>query len=254
MNLSVAVCRLFFILTISIFVFVVVPRWLWPASDVSQPVELVVISSDQTHGAVPRRLAVDGGIPWQQRSNSKQQYPLRSNGIGASWTKTPHYFMRHNPAGRKNPRANIHRSVMNEMVYPDSHLLQVNMFNLSFFVSAKHHQWVQKNEKGCLAVVNHALTPRKGNCTTYDIGMNDGFFTQLFSAYGCCTWSFELHPTCINISQKALKRNGFSHLVNISHLAISDSNKIVTAPKSPNCDGSLSISRKSSQVSLTSLS
>ena len=195
-NHSVAISVLFFVVAISVFVFVVVPRWLWPAAGVSHP-DLVIPTSDQAIPIKPRR-------------------PIR---------------------------------VMKKSVYPDSHLLQVNVFNLSFFVSAKHHQWVQKNEKGCLAVVDDALSSRKGHCTTYDIGMNDGFYTQLFSAYGCRTWSFELHPECINISQKALKRNGFSHLVNISHLAISDSNKIVTVPKSPKCEGSLSISRKSSQVS-----
>ena len=164
--------------------------------------------------------------------------------------QSPRAWSKNNPwANRKKTHGSgLSTRWVETKTFPDTHLLPVNVFNLSFFVSAKHHQWVLKNERGCLAVVDRALSLRKGNCTTFDIGMNDGFYTQLFGAYGCKTFSYELHPECISISQKALQRNGFSHLVNISQLAVSDTNNTVSAPKSLKCDGSLSISRQSSQV------
>ena len=205
-----------------------------------------VIDGRAARGAPIKDVSVHGSFK-KPAAVLKQQTTRQAVRISTLSERNPQW--QHFQAG-KMPNG---ETAVNSNGLPDTHLLPVNIFNLSFFVSAKHHKWVLKNERGCLAAVDRTLSSRKNNCTTFDIGMNDGFYTQLFGAYGCQTWSFELHPKCISISQMALERNGLSNLVNISHAAVSDTNKRVSVPKSPNCDGSLSISRQFSQVVLLDL-
>jgi FkbM family methyltransferase len=95
------------------------------------------------------------------------------------------------------------------------HLQHVQLFNKTFFVGSVHHDWVQQAEMGNLQALDRALKGRENKCVAADVGMNDGFYTQLAAQYGCKVYSFEVQESCIALSRKAVTANNVSHLVNI---------------------------------------
>lgn len=117
---------------------------------------------------------------------------------------------------------------------------------LQFFVGSVHHDWVLQREGGCLDVADRALRNRT-NCLAVDVGMNDGFYTQLAAAYGCRVYSFELQLSCIGIARNATLKNNFGHLVNIFHSPVSKTNgEEILIPRGEDhvmrvCDGGFSV-------------
>jgi hypothetical protein len=97
-----------------------------------------------------------------------------------------------------------------------------NLFDLPpFFVGSIHRDWVLTHERGPLKVGQRALNHREG-CTAFDVGMNDGFFTQFSAAHGCKVWSFELQEACIKLSTDAAAMNNFTHLVTITRAPVAN--------------------------------
>jgi FkbM family methyltransferase len=80
-----------------------------------------------------------------------------------------------------------------------------------------------------------------------DVGMNDGFFTNLAASMNCRVISFELQQHCIDISLAALRVNGKSEFVQIINSPVSNRhNQNITVPYSDNfpCTGTYSFSRR----------
>ena len=60
----------------------------------------------------------------------------------------------------------------------------VSIFDLPpFFVGSIHKEWILKQEMDVLNVAQRALQTKRNNCFMIDVGMNDGFFTQVAGAY-----------------------------------------------------------------------
>jgi hypothetical protein len=96
-----------------------------------------------------------------------------------------------------------------------------DLFDLApFFVGSIHHDWVLINERGPLEVGQRAL--KHPGCVAFDVGMNDGFFTQFSAAHGCKVWSFELQEACIKLSTDAAAMNNFTHLVTITRAPVAN--------------------------------
>lgn len=122
---------------------------------------------------------------------------------------------------------------------------------LCFNVGSVHHDWVMGHEKHLTAeIIKHILG--KDGCTAVDVGMNDGFYTQLFSALGCKVFSFEIQPRCIDIAIHAAQSNNF-----LDHITIFESpvtkrfGEVVNIPMSTDsyqtCDGGFSIQGNNSE-------
>ena len=95
---------------------------------------------------------------------------------------------------------------------------------ISFFVGSVHHDWCTEAEKEQIDLFSSTLSGRRNDCTVVDVGMNDGFYSNLAAAFGCKVYSFEIQPRCIHIARTAVARNGFGLLVNIFHLPVSNQN------------------------------
>lgn len=123
------------------------------------------------------------------------------------------------------------------------------LFNLStFMVGSVHHDWVLKREFGVLEAAERALGNKRDKCFVVDVGMNDGFYTQLGAAYGCQVYSFELQQSCIEISRSAAAANNFTDLITITRAPVSsEHNKLFLLGHGDDqqrnrCDGGFSIS------------
>ena len=131
------------------------------------------------------------------------------------------------------------------------HLEQVTVFNKTFMVGSVHYDWVLKSETGPLQVLNRALNKTDSSCLAIDVGMNDGFFTQLAAQYGCKVYAFEVQESCIALSRKAVAQNNISHFVSIFRLPVSAINgELLMFPHGPpdqqkRCDGMNSINGNS---------
>jgi FkbM family methyltransferase len=121
----------------------------------------------------------------------------------------------------------------------------VTLPNATFYVGEVHHQWCLTAEREQVELFQEKLSQVRSNCTVIDVGMNDGFYTQMAGSFGCRVYSFELQPLCIEISQAAAKRNGIDHLVNITRAPVSSISGSVMQmlfPEHPLCDGGFSFS------------
>jgi len=125
----------------------------------------------------------------------------------------------------------------------------VSLFDLPpFFVGSVHREWVLGNERDVLDVARRSLESKRGDCLVVDVGMNDGFFTQVAGAFGCHTFSFELQPACIDLALTAVRANNFTHLVNIIRAPVSNEHNqqfllgIGDEQQRNRCDGGFSIS------------
>jgi len=77
-------------------------------------------------------------------------------------------------------------------------------------------------------------------CVAVDVGMNDGFYTQMFGIFGCKVYSFELQPKCIEYSRLALEKNNITDRVTIFHAPVSsvhNSRIDIKFPEQNYCDG-----------------
>ena len=132
--------------------------------------------------------------------------------------------------------------------HPDLYRIQLaNFKDKRFFTGSIHKDFVLTEEGGCLDVLDQAVRNKQGNCNVLDVGMNDGFYTQLATTYGCHVWSFELQSSCIALSRNATIANNASHLVNFIHAPASARNgeplKVPhgTEEDGKRCDGGFSI-------------
>ena len=117
-----------------------------------------------------------------------------------------------------------------------------------FYVGSIHKEWILQQEKDVLNVAQRALQTKRNNCFMIDVGMNDGFFTQVGGAYGCHTFSFELQLACIDVARTAIEANNFTHLVTIFRAPVSDLHNQPfllghgDSSSSNRCDGGFSVS------------
>ena len=125
----------------------------------------------------------------------------------------------------------------------------VSIFDLPpFFVGSIHKEWILKQEMDVLNVAQRALQTKRNNCFMIDVGMNDGFFTQVAGAYGCHTYSFELQLACIDIARTAIEANNFTHLITIIRSPVSDLHQQTyllghgDISSTSRCDGGFSVS------------
>ena len=120
-----------------------------------------------------------------------------------------------------------------------------------FVSSSVHYQWCMRHERTQVRMMAAALRRRRGDCVLVDVGMNDGFYTQLAAAQGCQVYAFELQDLCIEISWEAARRNNATSRISIVHAPVSDENgraMLVARTRHPWCDGGFSLGWKRSAV------
>jgi FkbM family methyltransferase len=155
--------------------------------------------------------------------------------------------------------------------FRDVTLKHVNHRNLSFYVGDVHWEYVHDVESHVIEWLFDSITSLPGfvmptnnkkndsslnrfpdshqhHCLMVDVGMNDGFYTQMAAALGCRVESFELQENCIQISSAAASLNGFSpRQITFHHNPVSDTNdKELSLPYSPDlpCSGSFGFTRE----------
>ena len=119
--------------------------------------------------------------------------------------------------------------------------------NVSFYVGSIHRDWCFLVEVEQVKVIENALLKFQHSkpCLVVDVGMNDGFYSNMGAAFGCQVYAFELQRKCIDFSRQVVMRNGFESLVNIFHLLVSSKNNEVINiqyPKQEYCDGGFTMS------------
>jgi len=115
-----------------------------------------------------------------------------------------------------------------------------------FVVGHVHHKWVTIYEVHTTKAFVHAMNKNLQHktksypCHVIDVGMNDGFYTNLAGSYGCKVWSFEVQSPCIDIAVDSIRKNNISELISIFNNPVSNAhNKTITIPYSEklNCEG-----------------
>ena len=109
-----------------------------------------------------------------------------------------------------------------------------------FVVGAVHWEWCLKAERDQVELMSQVLSKKRGACFVVDVGMNDGFYTNLAASYGCQVSSFELQPRCIKVAQQAAEKNGFTYLIKVYHQpvgALHSQSVEIQFPKDSYCDG-----------------
>lgn len=120
--------------------------------------------------------------------------------------------------------------------------------NASFVVGELHHVWCLRHESEQVALIGTELAKRRNNCTFIDVGMNDGFYTQLAGVFGCRVYSFEIQERCIDVSRAAIAANKIDHLVTIINAPVSATNGtellhvMFPTPETAVCDGGFTFS------------
>jgi len=102
-----------------------------------------------------------------------------------------------------------------------------------------------ENERQQITFFTNVLSRKRNNCTVVDVGMNDGFYTQLAAKLGCHVFSFEIQPSCINISKLASEKNVVTTLINITEAPVSSvgGQEIdILFPDKQVCDGGFTFS------------
>jgi FkbM family methyltransferase len=126
--------------------------------------------------------------------------------------------------------------------------------NVSFFAGSVHHDWCIEEEQEQIVLISKTLSNRQDGCLVVDVGMNDGFYSNMAAAFGCKVYAFEIQQRCIDVARATVKRNGFEHLVNIFHLPVTNRNGHhieLTFPKDKFCDGTFSFSGKYAAINKT---
>ena len=91
---------------------------------------------------------------------------------------------------------------------------------------------------------------RTANCFVVDVGMNDGFYTNMAGILGCKVYAFELQRRCITISKIAIHKNNIKDKVTIfNHPASSTHGEEINIamPEKELCDGGFTFSGPSKQ-------
>ena len=111
---------------------------------------------------------------------------------------------------------------------------------IPFYVSAVHYDWCLNHEGQQVQEFSDILVKKKNECFVVDVGMNDGFYTNMAGAYGCQVYSFELQRRCIEASKLALRKNNALDKVNIFHNPVTSVNGeelTIQFPVKDYCDG-----------------
>jgi FkbM family methyltransferase len=119
--------------------------------------------------------------------------------------------------------------------------------NVSFFAGSVHHDWCIEEEQEQIILISKTLSNRRDGCLVIDVGMNDGFYSNMAAAFGCKVYAFEIQQRCIDVARCIVKSNGFENLVNIFHLPVTNQNGhhiTLTFPKDKVCGGTFSFSGK----------
>ena len=93
------------------------------------------------------------------------------------------------------------------------------------------------------SMASYARHHANASCMALDVGMNEGFYTQMLAAMGCRVYSFELQPLCIKIAQHSLELNSFDGYVRIIHRPVSSAHNqklVIHYPDYPLCIGTFS--------------
>jgi len=126
--------------------------------------------------------------------------------------------------------------------------------NISFYVGSNHYEWCLYNEAQQTLLTIDILKKKENNCVLIDVGMNDGFYTNLAGVLGCQVWSFELQRKCIDLAKYAITTNKIDDLVTIMHLPVSSKHgKLLNIPfpEEQLCDGGFSFSGNNTENRLT---
>ena len=125
--------------------------------------------------------------------------------------------------------------------------LEVRRANVSFYVGDLHHSWCLTSETEQVELFERELSTKNGQCVVIDVGMNDGFYTNMAGAYKCHVYAFELQKRCISLAQMAVKQNGNENMTHIYNAPVTSRNGetvILSFPKDELCDGGFTISGK----------
>ena len=87
---------------------------------------------------------------------------------------------------------------------------------------------------------------KQKECIIFDVGMNDGFYTNYGAFHGCRVFAFELQPSCINAAITAIRLNNLQSKVRIFNHPVSSSDDVLSIPLSKDntlCRGTFSFTR-----------
>ena len=119
-----------------------------------------------------------------------------------------------------------------------------------FFVSSVHYNWVLRRE---MNIVDLAVSATEKCDLALDVGMNDGFYSQLLAARGCEVHSFEIQPRCIEVSCMVTAANNFRNKINIYESPVTAKHgDVVVIPvgntTTGSCDGGFSFHTLASET------
>lgn len=127
---------------------------------------------------------------------------------------------------------------------------------IPFYASELHYDWCLNAEGQQVQEFSNILSKKskgkrekseESDCFLIDVGMNDGFYTNMAAAYGCRVYGFELQTRCIDASREALSKNNATDKVIIFHQPVSSSNGDVLSisfPEKKLCDGGFTMEGK----------
>lgn len=118
---------------------------------------------------------------------------------------------------------------------------------LDFYVGLVHKDWVNGAEQHVIFHLYRTVKSIKGRgCIMVDVGMNDGWFTQMAAMLECQVYAFEIQKRCIDYSRMSAKKNNLQHKVAIFQYPVSsENNKEMTLKYDPDapCSGVFGWSR-----------
>lgn len=120
----------------------------------------------------------------------------------------------------------------------------------NFFVSSVHHDWILAAE---MDLVRFAVSATEKCELAFDVGMNDGFYSQLFAAQGCEVHSFEIQQRCIEVSCIVAAENDFGNKIKIYESPVTAKHgDVVEIPvgntTAGSCDGGFSFHTANSET------
>ena len=134
-----------------------------------------------------------------------------------------------------------------------SQLKLVNQSGISYYASIGNYDWCIGEERHVFSTLKNVIdnahkkrASKNSLCTMVDVGMNDGFYTNMAASLGCSVWSFELQEQCISMSMNALVHNKVESQVTIIDRPVSNVHNApisIMYSKSANCSGNFNLGR-----------
>ena len=121
-------------------------------------------------------------------------------------------------------------------------ITKINLHEKDIWVGTVHASFVRTFESHTIFEmernIKNALSKKK-DCVVVDVGMNDGFYTNVAGSMGCIVYGFEIQKKCINIAKEAIIKN------KIENQPVSYTNHTLHLPSSDTaCDGLYSLGRE----------